>query len=93
MDDMLSIMALAPVIPVLTIDNAVEAAPLAQALVAGGLRAIEVTLRTPAALAAIAAMRQVDGAVVGAGTLGDCRRRWAQCFIDNFPVAHAAPPS
>lgn len=64
------ICALAPVIPVLVIDRVADAAPLARALVAGGLRALEVTLRTPAALDAIRAM--VDAApdaVVGAGTL------------------------
>jgi 2-dehydro-3-deoxyphosphogluconate aldolase/(4S)-4-hydroxy-2-oxoglutarate aldolase len=60
---------LAPVIPVLVIDEAALARPLAEALVAGGLPALEVTLRTPAALAAIREMAQVDGGVVGAGTL------------------------
>ncbi|EYD77867.1 4-Hydroxy-2-oxoglutarate aldolase / 2-dehydro-3-deoxyphosphogluconate aldolase [Rubellimicrobium mesophilum DSM 19309] len=61
--------ALAPVIPVLVIDDASRAADLARALVAGGLPALEVTLRTPAALEAIAEMAQVQGGVVGAGTL------------------------
>lgn len=60
---------LAPVIPVLVIDDASTAADLAQALVAGGLPVLEVTLRTPAALDAIRAMSEVDGGVVGAGTL------------------------
>ena len=60
---------LAPVVPVLVIDDLAHAAPLAQALVAGGLPALEVTLRTPAALDAIRAMSQVPGGVVGAGTL------------------------
>ncbi len=60
---------LAPVIPVLVIDDLAHAAKLAQALVAGGLPALEVTLRTPAALDAIRAMSQVPGGVVGAGTL------------------------
>lgn len=64
-----AICRLAPVIPVLTVEDAGQAAPLARALVAGGLPVIEVTLRTPAALAAIAAMAAVEGAVVGAGTL------------------------
>jgi 2-dehydro-3-deoxyphosphogluconate aldolase/(4S)-4-hydroxy-2-oxoglutarate aldolase len=64
------ICALAPVIPVLTVPDAAAAAPLARALVAGGLRAIEVTLRTPAALDAIRAMRAAcPDAAVGAGTL------------------------
>jgi 2-dehydro-3-deoxyphosphogluconate aldolase/(4S)-4-hydroxy-2-oxoglutarate aldolase len=61
--------ALAPVIPVLTVPDASKAAGLARALVAGGLPALEVTLRTPAALDAIRAMAQVDGGVVGAGTI------------------------
>jgi 2-dehydro-3-deoxyphosphogluconate aldolase/(4S)-4-hydroxy-2-oxoglutarate aldolase len=63
------ILALAPVIPVLTIDDAVHAAPLARALVSGGLAALEVTLRTPAALDAIRRMGEIEGAVVGAGTV------------------------
>ncbi len=60
---------LAPVIPVLVIEDAALARPLAKALVKGGLPVLEVTLRTPAALDAIAEMAQVDGGVVGAGTL------------------------
>jgi len=60
---------LAPVIPVLVIDDLAHARPLATALVAGGLPALEVTLRTPAALDAIRAMAEVPGGVVGAGTL------------------------
>lgn len=63
------IMRASPVIPVLVIDDAATARPLAEALVAGGLRVLEVTLRTPAALDAIAEMKQVPGAVVGAGTV------------------------
>lgn len=63
------IMRLAPVIPVLVIEDAAEAGAIARALVAGGLRVLEVTLRTPAALEAIAEMRKVEGAVVGAGTV------------------------
>lgn len=60
---------LAPVIPVLVIDDLAHARPLAEALVAGGLPALEVTLRTPLALEAIRAMAEVPGGVVGAGTL------------------------
>lgn len=60
---------LAPVVPVLVIDDASDAAALAEALVAGGLPALEVTLRTPAALDAIREMAAVPGGVVGAGTL------------------------
>ena len=63
------VMRLAPVIPVITIGRVEDAAPLARALVAGGLPALEVTLRTPVALEAIRAMRDVEGAVVGAGTV------------------------
>lgn len=60
---------LAPVVPVLVIEDAAQARPLAEALVAGGLPALEVTLRTPAALEAIRAMAGVPGGMVGAGTL------------------------
>ncbi len=60
---------LAPIVPVLVVDDVAHARPLAEALVAGGLPALEVTLRTPAALDVIAAMAQVEGGVVGAGTL------------------------
>ena len=60
---------LAPVIPVLVIHDAATAGDLARALVAGGLPALEVTLRTPDALEAIREMAKVDGGVVGAGTL------------------------
>jgi len=59
----------APVIPVLVIDAAESAAHLAAALVRGGLPVLEVTLRTPVALDAIAAMASVPGGIVGAGTL------------------------
>ena len=63
------VMALAPVIPVLIVDDVAYAAPIAAALVGGGLPVLEVTLRTPAALETIAEMAQVAGAVVGAGTV------------------------
>lgn len=60
-----------PVIPVLVIERVADAAPLAEALVAGGLDVLEVTLRTPVALEALAAMRAaVPTAIVGAGTVG-----------------------
>lgn len=64
-----SICTLAPVVPVLVVDDADCAADLARALVAGGLPALEVTLRTPAALDAIREMATVEGGAVGAGTL------------------------
>ena len=63
------IMRAAPVIPVLVIDDAHHARELAEALVAGGLRVLEVTLRTPAAVDAIRRMNLVPGAIVGAGTV------------------------
>ncbi len=63
------ICALAPIVPVLVVDDAGHARPLAEALVAGGLPALEVTLRTPAALDVIRTMSEVPGGVVGAGTL------------------------
>jgi 2-dehydro-3-deoxyphosphogluconate aldolase/(4S)-4-hydroxy-2-oxoglutarate aldolase len=71
------LMGLGPVIPVITIARAEDAVPLATALIAGGIRVFEVTLRTPPALEAITAMRGVEGAVVGAGTVlnaGDAER-------------------
>ncbi|CQR64344.1 bifunctional 4-hydroxy-2-oxoglutarate aldolase/2-dehydro-3-deoxy-phosphogluconate aldolase [Streptomyces leeuwenhoekii] len=65
-----SVLDLAPVVPVVVLDDAADAVPLARALVAGGLPAIEVTLRTPAALDAIRAIAEgVPEAVVGAGTV------------------------
>jgi 2-dehydro-3-deoxyphosphogluconate aldolase/(4S)-4-hydroxy-2-oxoglutarate aldolase len=68
-----SIMRIAPVIPVIVVDEVAHAAPLARALVAGGLCVLEVTLRTPASLAAIRAMKDVEGAIVGAGTVTNAR--------------------
>lgn len=65
----LELCKMAPVIPVLVIDDAADARPLAEALVAGGLPVLEVTLRTPAALDVIAEMAKVPGGVVGAGTV------------------------
>jgi 2-dehydro-3-deoxyphosphogluconate aldolase/(4S)-4-hydroxy-2-oxoglutarate aldolase len=65
-----AIMAISPVIPVLTVTRLDDAAPLAQAMVRGGLRVLEVTLRSPEALAVISAMRAAaPEAIVGAGTL------------------------
>jgi len=69
MNDILSFMRTSAVIPVLVIDDATTARPLAEALVAGGLKVLEVTLRTPAALDAISEMKKVEGAIVGAGTV------------------------
>ena len=63
------ICGLAPVIPVIVVKDVAHAVPLATALVAGGLPVLEVTLRTPVALDVIRAMAEVEGGVVGAGTL------------------------
>ena len=73
MNDIDAVMRLAPVIPVLIVQDAATAVPLAEALVEGGLRVLEVTLRTPAALEVIQAMASVEGAVVGAGTVLNTR--------------------
>lgn len=70
--DIAAIAALAPVIPVLTVEQVADAVPLARALVKGGLPVLEITLRTEAALEALAAIaREVPQAVVGAGTVLD----------------------
>ena len=63
------VMGTGPVIPVLVIDQPAHARIIAEALVEGGVRVLEVTLRTPAALEVIAEMARVQGAVVGAGTV------------------------
>ena len=93
------IMQAAPVVPVIVIEDAADAVPLAEALVAGGLPCLEVTLRTPAALDAIRAMAQVDGAIVGAGTvldqrgLADAREAGAQFIVSpglTEPLVKAA---
>jgi 2-dehydro-3-deoxyphosphogluconate aldolase/(4S)-4-hydroxy-2-oxoglutarate aldolase len=83
-----ALLALAPVIPVVVLDDVAAAVPLARALVAGGLPAIEVTLRTAAALPAIAAIAEsVPDAVVGAGTvttvaqLADARAAGARFLV------------
>lgn len=71
-ETLLSILELQPVVPVLVVEDPARAVPLARALVAGGLKAIEITLRTPAALDAIRAVAdEVEGANVGAGTVLD----------------------
>ena len=66
-----AVMRTAPVIPVLVIEDVAHARPIAEALVAGGLPVLEVTLRTAAALDVIAEMKKVPGAIVGAGTIID----------------------
>ena len=69
-ESLLSILKLQPVVPVLIIEDARTAVPLARALVAGGLKAIEITMRTEAALEAVRLVAaEVEGAEVGAGTI------------------------
>jgi len=69
MPDIDRILTAAPVIPVLVFDRLDDAVPVARALVDGGLPVLEVTLRTPVALDAIRAMKSVEGAIIGAGTV------------------------
>lgn len=71
MADIERIMRMAPVIPVLVLDDPDEAVAIGSALVRGGLPVLEVTLRTPRALDVMAAMMAIEGAVVGAGTVLD----------------------
>lgn len=71
MTDIEQIMRLAPVIPVLVLDDPDEAVAIGTALVQGGLPVLEVTLRTPRALDVMQAMMAIKGAVVGAGTVLD----------------------
>ncbi|MGH8080429.1 MAG: bifunctional 4-hydroxy-2-oxoglutarate aldolase/2-dehydro-3-deoxy-phosphogluconate aldolase [Lysobacter sp.] len=89
-----AILALAPVVPVLVIDELKDAVPLARALVTGGLPAIEVTLRTPIALDAVRAIAaEVEGASVGVGSV-----RRPQDFVDalkagaTFAVSPGSSP-
>jgi 2-dehydro-3-deoxyphosphogluconate aldolase/(4S)-4-hydroxy-2-oxoglutarate aldolase len=67
------LMGQGPFVPVLTIDRVADAVPLARALVQGGVRVLEVTLRTPVALEALREMSHVHGAIVGAGTVLNAR--------------------
>lgn len=73
-DELEALRAGQPVIPVVVVEDAATAAPMAAALVAGGLPMIEITLRTEAALDAIRAAAEVEGAVVGAGTVLTARQ-------------------
>lgn len=90
-----AVMRAGPVIPVLTIEDVAQAVPLARALVEGGLPAIEITLRTSSALAAMEAVaRDVPGAFVGAGTvLNREQLRDAQRAGAIFAVSPGATPS
>ena len=102
MADVDALMRKAPVIPVLVIDRLEDAAPIAEALVAGGLPLLEVTLRTPVALDAIREMAKVPGAVIGAGTvlnerqLGQAQEAGATFIVSpglTAPLAKAAQAS
>jgi 2-dehydro-3-deoxyphosphogluconate aldolase/(4S)-4-hydroxy-2-oxoglutarate aldolase len=76
------ILGLSPVIPVLVIDDIAHAAPLGRALVAGGLPVLEITLRTPVAMACLERMAgEVEGAVVGAGTVLTAEMRRAAAGV------------
>ena len=92
--DPLDLAAPAPVIPVIVLQRAEDAVPLARALVAGGIRVLEVTLRTPAALPAIAAIaRAVPEAIVGAGTVrSDADARAAHAAGARFAVSPGWSP-
>jgi 2-dehydro-3-deoxyphosphogluconate aldolase/(4S)-4-hydroxy-2-oxoglutarate aldolase len=88
-----SILSLAPVIPVIILDDVAAARPLAEALVAGGLPVLEVTLRTPNALRVMEEMGKVTGAIVGAGTLRTpAQMRQAVDAGARFLVAPGAAP-
>ncbi len=90
-DELETILGLAPVIAVVTLERVEVAAPLARALVAGGIRAIEVTLRTRAALEAIEAIAADGAAVVGAGTVRNADDlRAAEAAGARFAVAPGA---
>lgn len=90
----LKLCRMAPVIPVLVIHDLAHARPLAEALVAGGLPVLEVTLRTDCALDAIAQMAQVEGAVMGAGTvLTPAQMEAARAAGAIFAVAPGSTPA
>lgn len=88
-----ALLSLAPVVPVIIHDDVSTARALAEALVAGGLPLLEVTLRTPNALKVMAEMAKVDGAVVGAGTVRTAEHmRQAVNAGCQFLVSPGAPP-
>lgn len=93
--DISAIAALAPVIPVLTVERLADAVPLAMALVKAGLPVLEITFRTEAALEALAAIaREVPGAVVGAGTvLDEAQVRQAMAAGARFGVSPGCTPA
>jgi 2-dehydro-3-deoxyphosphogluconate aldolase/(4S)-4-hydroxy-2-oxoglutarate aldolase len=93
--DTLALAAHGPVIPVIVIQRLEDAVPMAEALVAGGVRVLEVTLRTPVALAAIEAIaRAVPEAIVGAGTLRNAAdARAARAAGSKFAVSPGFTPA
>lgn len=93
--DIAAVAALAPVIPVLTIEKAADAVPLARALVKGGLPVLEITLRTSAAIDALKAIvTDVPDAVVGAGTvLNEAQLDQAQRAGARFGVSPGCTPA
>jgi len=93
--DIAAVAALAPVIPVLTIERAADAVPLARALVKGGLPVLEITLRTAAAIDALKAIAaDVPDAVVGAGTiLNEAQLDQAQRAGARFGVSPGCTPA
>ena len=91
-DDLKKAVLKARVIPVMILDDVAQARPLAQALVAGGLNVLEVTLRTENALEIIAEMAKVEGAIVGAGTVRNlAQMRQAEAAGCQFMVSPGAP--
>jgi 2-dehydro-3-deoxyphosphogluconate aldolase/(4S)-4-hydroxy-2-oxoglutarate aldolase len=88
-----SILSLAPVVPVIILDEVEKARPLAEALVAGGLPVLEVTLRTPNALKVIEEMATVTGAIVGSGTVRDPKQMQQSVAAGcRFMVSPGASP-
>lgn len=88
-----SILTLAPVVPVIILDDVSKARPLAEALVAGGLPILEVTLRTPNALKVMEEMAKVTGAIVGSGTVrNDVHMRASVDVGCRFMVSPGASP-
>lgn len=75
--DIVDALGAARVVPVVAVDDGGQAERVTRALLAGGLRCIEITFRTPAAVEAICCARAVDGMIVGAGTVLSCDQAWA----------------
>ena len=88
-----AILSLAPVIPVIILDDIAAARPMAEALVAGGLPILEVTLRTKNALRVMEEMAKVKGAIVGAGTLRNAEQMRQSVDVGcRFMVSPGASP-